>query len=74
LFLYLTLINALRFYPAPPQIWGFFSTVLGIFGVEFVIALMPCNLLWLNADKGQGVKSCSVAAKHFLQAGQVSQD
>jgi len=21
-----------------------------------VRALMPCNLLWLNADKGQGVK------------------
>ena len=35
-------------------------------------ALMPCNLLWLNADKGQRVKSCGVAAKHFPQAGQIS--
>ena len=53
---------------------GIFSTVLGNFGAEFVRALMPCNLLWLNAVKGQGVKSCSVAAKPFLQAGQVTQN
>jgi len=45
---------------------------LRIFGVAFVRALMPCIILWLNADRGQGVKSCSAAAKHFPQAGQVS--
>jgi len=31
---------ALRFYAAPSQIQGFFGTVLGIFGVAFVRAVL----------------------------------
>jgi len=35
----LTFVMVLRFYAAPPQILGFFGTVLGIFRVAFVRVL-----------------------------------
>ena len=42
-------LDALRFYAAPLQIYGFFGTVLGVFGVAFVRALVAEQITaWLS--------------------------
>jgi len=47
--LFLTHIMTLRFYTAPPQIVGFFGTVLGIFAVSFVRALNIVTMAVLSS-------------------------